>query len=182
MLSFGSLRAFAASLSTRVAQSRFSTSSLVHAIRSDSKTLQYGPVGVARALAASKSTAVGAPCLFLPLLHAHQCARALPSQHLVPTPTLFAHEFALTDRVALVTGGNRGIGLEAAMALSEAGARAVYCVDLPEKPGDEWRAVHDYLGKMGGKGRLEYVTGDVRNQVRTLRFLKRALLIRGLPV
>ena len=58
------------------------------------------------------------------------------------------------------------------MALSEAGARAVYCVDLPEQPGDEWRTVHDYLGKMGGKGRLEYVTGDVRSQVRILHFLQ----------
>ncbi|KAG1832707.1 hypothetical protein EV424DRAFT_1088356 [Suillus variegatus] len=43
-------------------------------------------------------------------------------------------DFSLTDRVAIVTGGNRGLGLEAALALSTAGSRVVYCLDLPEKP------------------------------------------------
>lgn len=54
-----------------------------------------------------------------------------------PAPTLFAHEFSLADRVALVSGGGRGLGLEMALALVEAGARAVYCVDLPAEPADE---------------------------------------------
>ena len=81
-------------------------------------------------------------------------------------PTLFSHEFSLADRVALVSGGNRGLGLEMALALIEAGARAVYCLDLPEKPGSEWDAVSEYLGRLDSKGRLEYVHGDVRDQVR----------------
>ncbi|KZT65464.1 NAD(P)-binding protein [Daedalea quercina L-15889] len=103
----------------------------------------YGPVGVAAAL------------------------EALPN--CTPTPTIFEHEFSLKDKVALVSGANRGLGLEMAMALAEAGARAVYCVDLPEKPGEEWTKVKDYLARMkgkGGEGRLEYFSADVRDQER----------------
>ncbi|OBZ66157.1 putative NADP-dependent mannitol dehydrogenase [Grifola frondosa] len=101
----------------------------------------YGPIGVAAALHASSAT---------------------PS-----VPTLFSHEFSLADRVALVSGGNRGIGLEMAMTLVEAGARAVYCVDLPKHPGEEWKKVKEYLERMEGKageGRLEYLSVDVRDQ------------------
>lgn len=98
----------------------------------------YGPVGVAAALEASASSAAA--------------------------PTLFEHEFSLADRVAMVTGGNRGLGLEMAMAMIEAGARAVYCVDLPKTPSEEWTKVKEYVGRMNGKGRLEYISGDVRNQ------------------
>ncbi|OBZ66240.1 Rhamnolipids biosynthesis 3-oxoacyl-[acyl-carrier-protein] reductase [Grifola frondosa] len=82
-------------------------------------------------------------------------------------PTLFSHEFSLADRVALVSGGNRGIGLEMAMTLVEAGARAVYCIDLPKQPGEEWNKVKEYLERMEGKagqGRLEYLSADVRDQ------------------
>ena len=89
-----------------------------------------------------------------------------------PSPTLFSHEFSLADRVALVSGANRGLGLEMALALIEAGARAVYCIDLPKEPSAEWQATHEYAkklgssGKTGGEGRLEYISGDVTNQVR----------------
>ncbi|KDQ59483.1 hypothetical protein JAAARDRAFT_68125 [Jaapia argillacea MUCL 33604] len=84
-------------------------------------------------------------------------------------PTLFSREFSLHDRVALVSGANRGLGLEMALALIEAGARAVYCLDLPKEPGDEWLTVRDYTEKLDfgqGKkgGRLEYVSADVRDQ------------------
>lgn len=79
-------------------------------------------------------------------------------------PTLW-DEFALRDRVALVSGANRGLGLEMALALVEAGARAVYCVDLPARPGDEWTRVAEYVQRMEGvTGRLEYVCADVRDQ------------------
>ena len=84
----------------------------------------------------------------------------------VVKPTLW-DEFALRDRVGLVSGANRGLGLEMALVLIEAGARAVYCVDLPAEPGEEWRAVAEYVGRMeggGGGGRLEYVSADVRDQ------------------
>lgn len=79
-------------------------------------------------------------------------------------PTLW-DEFALQDRVALVSGANRGLGLEMALALVEAGARAVYCVDLPKQPGDEWTQVAKYVRRMETvKGRLEYVCADVGDQ------------------
>ena len=97
-----------------------------------------GPVGVAAALAAGTDRVV--------------------------RPTIW-DEFALRDRVAIVSGGNRGLGLEMALVLIEAGARAVYCVDLPAQPGKEWVAVREYVKRMdGGGGRLEYVSADVRDQ------------------
>jgi hypothetical protein len=82
----------------------------------------------------------------------------------VAKPTLW-DEFALRDRVALVSGANRGLGLEMALALVEAGARAVYCVDLATRPGDEWTRVAEYVQRMEAvTGRLEYVCADVRDQ------------------
>ncbi|KAN0075208.1 hypothetical protein V8E55_011231 [Tylopilus felleus] len=78
-------------------------------------------------------------------------------------PKIF-DEFALTDRVGLVSGGNRGLGLEIAIALAEAGARAVYCFDLPEEPSEEFKASREYVSKLGNGSRLEYFSADVRNQ------------------
>lgn len=81
-------------------------------------------------------------------------------------PTLFQKEFSLGDRVALVTGANRGLGLEMAMTLVEAGCRAVYCVDLPQSPGEEFTKVKQYVENMKGiNGRMEYISADVRDQV-----------------
>ncbi|TCD60417.1 hypothetical protein EIP91_010209 [Steccherinum ochraceum] len=102
----------------------------------------YGPIGVTAALHASPSDPA-------------------------PKPTLFAHEFSLADRVALVSGANRGLGLEMALALIEAGARAVYCVDLAKEPGEEWTKVKEFAGRMqgkGGEGRLEYLSANVTDQ------------------
>ena len=84
--------------------------------------------------------------------------------------TLFTKEFSLADRVALVTGGHRGIGLEMALALVEAGSRVVYCVVLPKKPGEEFAKVREYVSRMqgtGGDARLEYICADVTDQVST---------------
>ena len=72
--------------------------------------------------------------------------------------------------IALVTGGNRGLGLEMAFALLEAGCRAVYCVDLPDTPGEDFQKARDYAAKLKnklGEGRLEYVSSDVTDQVST---------------
>ncbi|CDO76672.1 hypothetical protein BN946_scf184305.g4 [Trametes cinnabarina] len=89
------------------------------------------------------------------------------SNDTVPAPTIFSREFSLVDRVALVSGGIGGIGLEASLAMVEAGVRAVYCVDLPDSPSAEWTAVRAYATRMqsiGGEGRLEYVSANVRDQ------------------
>ncbi|KAI6022028.1 hypothetical protein EDC04DRAFT_2901031 [Pisolithus marmoratus] len=88
-------------------------------------------------------------------------AQANPSVQ--PCPKIF-DEFALTDRVALVSGANRGIGLETAIALCEAGARVVYCFDLPERPSEVFLASQDYVRKLGNNSRLEYFSADVRDQ------------------
>lgn len=82
-----------------------------------------------------------------------------------PRPKIF-DEFALTDRVALVSGGNRGLGLEMALALCEAGARAVYCFDLPEEPSEEFIASREYVARLGNNSSLEYFSADVRDQER----------------
>ena len=73
-------------------------------------------------------------------------------------------EFALNDRVGIVSGGNRGLGLEMALALCEAGARAIYCFDLPTEPSDEWTKTQEYVKRIGNGSRLEYVSVDVRDQ------------------
>jgi NAD(P)-dependent dehydrogenase (short-subunit alcohol dehydrogenase family) len=63
-----------------------------------------------------------------------------------------------------------------ALVLAEAGARAVYCVDLPARPGREFETVAEYVKRMGGGGadtgvggRLEYISADVRDQERMWR-------------
>lgn len=56
--------------------------------------------------------------------------------------------FELTDRVALVTGGSRGIGKAVALALAEAGAAVA--VNYRER-GNEARAVAEAIRKRGGR-------------------------------
>ncbi len=74
--------------------------------------------------------------------------------------------FSLTGRVAMVTGAHRGIGLEAALALAEAGA-IVYCIDLPVSPDEAWLKVQRYVTTEipgSATGRLEYIRGDTTDQ------------------
>jgi NAD(P)-dependent dehydrogenase (short-subunit alcohol dehydrogenase family) len=80
-----------------------------------------------------------------------------------PRPKIFK-EFSLTDRVGMVSGGNRGLGLEMALALCEAGARAIYCLDLPSSPSDEWEKTSAYVARMENGSSLHYKSVDVRDQ------------------
>lgn len=103
------------------------------------------------------------------------CCRYICRIDFCPTtasPTLLEHEFSLADKVAIVTGANRGLGLEGALALAEAGARAVYCVDIADSPSSDWARVQQYVSRMRGKSgesRLEYIRGDVSDQVSAWR-------------
>ncbi|KAI0777830.1 sorbose reductase sou1 [Trametes elegans] len=94
-------------------------------------------------------------------------AKALQDSSPSPSQTLFDREFSLMDKVALVTGGNGGLGLETALAFVEAGARAVYCVDLAAAPGAQFTKVQEYASRIKdkrGEGRLEYFGIDVTDQ------------------
>ncbi|KAI1784648.1 hypothetical protein LXA43DRAFT_1041514 [Ganoderma leucocontextum] len=63
-----------------------------------------------------------------------------------------------------------------ALALAEAGARTVYCVDLPKTPSQEWAKVSEFAKRLPVEGsgqtprggdpeaRLKYVSADVRDQ------------------
>ncbi|KAK7039205.1 hypothetical protein VNI00_010110 [Paramarasmius palmivorus] len=86
-----------------------------------------------------------------------------PSSSSKPRPKIF-DEFALTDRVGIVSGGNRGLGLEMALALCEAGARAIYCFDLPKEPSEDWQTVKGFVDKLENGSRLEYASIDVTDQ------------------
>ncbi|PFH52360.1 hypothetical protein AMATHDRAFT_56825 [Amanita thiersii Skay4041] len=89
--------------------------------------------------------------------------KAMADSSFKSRPTIF-DEFSLKGRVGLVTGGNRGLGLEMALVLCEAGAKAVYCLDLPTDPSGEWKATREHIRRMENGSRLEYISIDVTNQ------------------
>ncbi|KAJ8454528.1 hypothetical protein ONZ45_g19270 [Pleurotus djamor] len=94
-------------------------------------------------------------------------AAALSGQ--TPRRSVF-NQFSLEKKVALVTGGQRGIGLEVALAFAEAGA-VVYCLDLPQDPDNDFKLAQNFASALPvsapgvENGRLEYVSGDVTDQL-----------------
>ncbi|KAF8504048.1 hypothetical protein BU17DRAFT_58336 [Hysterangium stoloniferum] len=77
-----------------------------------------------------------------------------------PTKPQLSDGFSLKGRVGVVSGGNRGLGLEMALTLAEAGAR-VYVLDLPTSPGNDFQAVQKYVKRFGTGAAVEYVAGGV---------------------
>jgi 3-oxoacyl-[acyl-carrier protein] reductase len=73
----------------------------------------------------------------------------------------------LTGRVAVVTGGTRGIGLATAATLAEAGAHVV----ITGRDGDQTRQVADELGKRSG-GQVSGVALDVTDAAMVARVFK----------
>ncbi|KAL2862259.1 putative short chain dehydrogenase/oxidoreductase [Aspergillus lucknowensis] len=70
-------------------------------------------------------------------------------------------EFDLQDRVYVITGGGRGLGLAMAEALLEAGAK-VYCLDRLETPHPDFQAAKEHAENNYG-GSLHYRRIDIRN-------------------
>ncbi|KPD32330.1 gluconate 5-dehydrogenase [Thermus scotoductus] len=71
---------------------------------------------------------------------------------------MFLEQFRLNGKVALVTGGSRGLGLEAALALKEAGAR----VAVMARRASFLEEAKKHLGE------ALYLEGDVRDEGRLL--------------
>jgi NAD(P)-dependent dehydrogenase (short-subunit alcohol dehydrogenase family) len=60
-------------------------------------------------------------------------------------------EFSLENRVYIVTGAGRGLGVALAGAIVEAGARKVYCFDLLTEPHQGWHEMRKGLGDKGDR-------------------------------
>lgn len=71
-------------------------------------------------------------------------------------------EFSLKDKVILVTGAGRGLGLVQAEGLLEAGAK-VYALDRLEKPDPDFARVQARAEELGTS--LEFLRLDVRDNV-----------------
>lgn len=84
-----------------------------------------------------------------------------------PATTSSLPDFSLANRVIIVSGGARGLGLTQAQALLEAGAASVHALDrLPHPPADSdfARVAASSAALAAGPPRLHYHRVDVRDQ------------------
>src|ERR1700753_3973119 len=96
----------------------------------------------------------------------HAALKASENPSFKPKRTIFT-EFSLNERIAIVTGAKRGIGLELSMALAEAGA-IVHSIDLQQDPGSDFHKAKDYVAKIKEHqpevGSLSYLSVDISKQ------------------
>lgn len=77
-------------------------------------------------------------------------------------PTI-SDQFSLKGKVAAVTGGNSGIGLEYCVLLAELGA-AVYAVDISPDQSADFKVCQQYVSRLGiDTAELQYTQADVTN-------------------
>ena len=55
-------------------------------------------------------------------------------------------QFSLQDKVIVITGGGRGLGLNFGIAMAEAGA-SIACIDIHEEPHADFDKLSDFGGK-----------------------------------
>ncbi|KAL5532433.1 hypothetical protein ACEPAF_6003 [Sanghuangporus sanghuang] len=108
-----------------------------------------------------------------PLIGVKASLRVKHDSSHTPHQAIF-QEFDLTGRVAVVSGANRGLGLEIAQALAEAGA-VVHCFDLSPAPSENWNAAADYISKLSHPtAHLNYASLDVTDQAATWAEVEKA--------
>ncbi len=91
---------------------------------------------------------------------------------------MFLEKFRLDGQVALVTGGSRGLGLEAALALKEAGARVAVVARRASFFAEAQKALGEdalYLeGDVRDEARLEAIAQEVKEKLGPLTILVNA--------
>ncbi|AOW06498.1 hypothetical protein B0I73DRAFT_163729 [Yarrowia lipolytica] len=121
--------------------------------------------------AATSALPISAPYTFYPqarvpapkkLVGLNAALEAQKNPEFEVKPEIFK-EFSLPDGVAIVTGGNSGIGLEYSVCLAELGA-TVYCLDMPETPSEEFLACQSYVKRMPGNASLVFKRADVTDE------------------